>query len=639
MFHDANGSVLDKLIANFLRMVLFIILAGYLLVITKLFEVIGILGVVIIWTLFQQSRHSVRNVSSSYAIAVLFDLIELPQTSIQFIKKLPSRVKELSSNSIQWLQKLRLTSVTVTILFAIIVISISIWMRLYVGVTDPTPKMSDGDYLLAWIKYIDLRYLMHDGLYPQGYFFYMAVLGKFAVINPLYVLNFTGPLNSVLILITMYYFVKKVTQSQLAALVSITIYGILGQSLLFGEWVRQSGSETQEFGFIFAFPTMYFLHRYLETKQKTDFWVAVAGLSDAGLVHPVAYVMAFIGCFAVLFAHIISKGKNIITQLPLLILWGIASGAMALIPYGLAFIYKLQPAPMNQNFLTSKVTVPIITNSHTIIGKVTNFIALLQPVSGWDIVAIGCIILLTVISFWGWIHNRPDPIWILASLLGLVSYFIYEFGVAITKSYLVSTRMIDVWAIFQAAIIGFGVAVIVQKLKVIHRRSWIKGLSAFSVVTCSLVTVPPKPIIPYDMQWKSDVNAYLKINQQYEQLGYMIVSPDYEYALVLGQGYHMQVSDFVKEFNPDQKPLTLRGSKGVDHSLAPYVFLYVYKHIFSVPKTLGVYSIYAPQYKIETFDNQRLLNWIQSFKKSHPGNLSVYFQTKNLVVYKIKVGL
>ncbi len=638
MFQDANGSVLDKMIANFMRMVLFVILTGYLLVMTKLFEVIGILGVVIIWIMLQQSRHSVQNVSRSYAISVFFDLIEFPQTTIRFIRNVPSRLKGIVSLSIHRVRHLRVTNTSVTILFTVIVIGISVWMRLYVGVTDPTPKMSDGDYLLAWIKYIDLRYLMHDGLYPQGYFFYMAVLGKFAVINPLYILNFTGPLNSVLILITMYYFVKKVTQSHLAALISITIYGILGHSLLLGEWIRQSGSETQEFGFIFAFPVMYFLHRYLETKQKTDFWVAVAGLSDAGLVHPVSYVLAIIGCFAVLLAHMISKGRAIFPQLTLLILWGIASGVIALIPYGLAFIYRLHPTQMNQNFLTSKVNVPIISNSHTIIAKLNNFIALLQPVSGWDIVAIGCIVLLTIISFWGWLHHRPDPIWITASLLGLISYFIYEFGVAITKSYLVSTRMIDIWAIFQAVVIGFGVAVIVRKVKVLQRRKWVEGLSALSFVTCSVIIVPPKPIIPYDVQWKSDVNAYLKINQEYEQLGYMIVSPDYEYALVLGQGYHMQVSYFVKAFNPAQTPLTLRGSKVVDHSLAPYVFLYVYKHIFSIPKNLGIYSSYTSPYKNEAIDNQQLINWLQSFKHNHPGKLSVYFQSKNLIVYKIGIN-
>ena len=637
MFHDANGSVLDKLIANFLRMVLFIILAGYLLVITKLFEVIGILGVVIIWTLFQQSRHSVRNVSSSYAIAVLFDLIELPQTSIRFIRKLPSRIKELSFHSMHRMQRLRLNASTVTISLVVIVIATVVWMRLYVGVTDPTPKMSDGDVLLAWIKYINLRYLMHDGIYPQGYFFYMAVLGKFSVINPLYILNFTGPLDSVMIILTMYYFVFKLTQSKLAALVSITLYGILGQNLLFQEWVRQSGSETQEFGFIFALPAMYFLHRYLDTKNWTDFWVAFAGLCDAGLVHPLSYVLAVVGTLSVLISYLFSKGKNVLPQIPVLLLGGIVSGGLALMPYGLAFIYRIPPNTAGQSFLTAQVTVPSTTTTNNTINFFSNFISQLPSFTVWDFFAVAFILLMFIYSFIAWIRNRPNVIWGITSVYGLIIYIIYEFGAVITKSFVLSTRMIDVWAIVQAVVIGIGIAFIIQKIRLAQRRPWIEGLGAFAVVSTSFYSAPPSPIIPYDVQWKSDVNAYLEINQTYGQLGYMIVSPDFEYALVLGQGYHMLVSDFVKQFSPTLPPLTLRGHKKIDNNIASYVFLYVYKHIFEIPKTSGLYYDYASEYHSEIIDNKNLKVWIQEFNGAHPGQIHEFFNDKNLIVYKIEV--
>lgn len=658
MFNAVQGNRRDKFIGNYLRMQLFVILTGYLLVVTKLFELIGIAVVVSLWIMFHNSRRLTGVQANAYVVAGVFDLLEFPQTILKQCQNVVQSSRARLVGGVRRLQSIRLNRQFVMQGIVAVVMAISIAMRLYVAVTNPTPKMSDGDYLLAWIKYIDLRYLMHDGVYPQGYFFYMAVLGKFAVINPLYILNFTGPLDSVMIILMMYYAVKTWTRSLIGGLVAIMLYGVLGQHLLLGEWTRQAGSETQEFGLMLVFPTMMFLHRYLEDQRRTNFWVAFAGLTDAGLIHPVSYVLSLMGCCAMLLAHLVVRPREVWSRVPLLLGSGIVSGLVALLPYGLALFYRIGAAQMNNAFLTDKVTIPRTLTSkysyakgglnthfpahgyaHSASSAWHIFVALLPPLSVWDWLAVASVVYLSIYSLVAVIRNRPNTIALAIALWGLVCFLLYEFGVAVTRSYLLSTRTIDIWAITQAAVTGFAVALLLGHLRLLKTKKWMEIVVAIVFVGVSVVAEPPKPIVPYDVQWSSDVNAYLEIDKQYRDLGYMIVAPNFEYALVLGEGYHMLVRQFVQEFNPTSASLTIRGQHHVDQNLAPYVFVYYYKRIFTVPQSMGIYSTYLQEYESEWLANRRLLKWLRAFYAAHPGNLSIFYDDPNLIVYEIKVDL
>lgn len=633
MFVDVDGSGIERIVANYLRMLCFVILAGFLLIITKLYEVIGIIGVIALWVAFQMSRARTRITGWSYLAALGFDLVEFPRSIVRFIVHVPQKLGRIRKQIAANFQERHFDSATLQIFITLLAFAIIIYMRIYAGVTEAAPKMSDGDTLLAWIKYIDLRFLMHDGVYPQGFFFYMATLGKFAVINPLYVLNFTGPLDSVLIIFLMFFAIQRLTKSTVAGLVAAILYGILGHHVLAGDWTRQAASETQEFGFPLAFATMLFLHRFLQDGKRTDFWVAVAGLWDSGLIHPLAYALCILASGAVLMAHAICRFTQVKTRLAASLAAGLASGPITLIPYGLAILYHI---PSNQASLTFLTGIVQITSGASA-GSGGPTPLSFPPLNSVDVIALLCLAYLLVLSLVRLVNRRPNVPWLAAGIWGATCFLIFEFGAYVTHSLVLNVRMLDLWAITECFVIGMGVAALLTQLQRFHLTSWIATASVTGFFIMAILTNPPSPILPYLVQWNQDVEAYLSIDHRFRDSGYMIVSPNFEYALVLGTGYHMSTTDFLKEFDPTLPPLTLYGHTTPDRNLAPHVFLYYYKHIFEISRSNSVYYAYLPQYETEYRNRSQLRRWMRLYTSVHKHDLKVFYTGPDLVVYEIQV--
>lgn len=635
MFHDADGTGLDRVVANYLRMVFFVIIVGFLLVLTKLYEVLGIVGAIGLWTAVQKSKGSGRTVAWSYVGAMIFDFAELPQIAWQFLRNGPTRLRTWLGGHRQRLYRQRWLSLSMLqIGLVLVVLGMTVYIRLYVAVTDPAPKLSDGDTLLAWIKYIDLRVLMHDGIYPQGFFFYMATLGKFAVINTLYILNFTGPLDSVFIVLMMFYAVRRFTGSVLGGLVAATLYGVMGHFLLSYEWTRQSGSETEEFGFFFIFPTLYFLNRYLRDGKRTDFWIAFSGLCDTGLVHPLSYGLNVMACVAAILAHTVARFYDSKFRALRCLVGGIVSVPITLLPYILAYIYHIQANQASQEFLQGKVSTADTSGAAAAASQ--PIITLAAP-TGVDVVAIVSILFLLALAIRGLIRNRPNVVWLTAGLWGLFCYLTYEFGAYVTKSLVLSARMLDLWAVVEPFVIGIGVAALFEILKAVPRKGWIQGVGAVGFVSTAAVMAPPMPIRPYEVQWNADVDAYLHIDRHFRYTGYMIVSPDFEYALVLGDGFHMLTKDFLRFYNPTAPPLTRYGAARTDSNIAANVFVYDYKRIFAVSKSNSLYSMYLPEYEQEYTDHLAFQSWLRRYIQQNGRAYTVYYNSPELVVYEFIV--
>lgn len=626
MFHPVEGDLTDRLIANYLRMLLFVILSGFALVVMKLFEVMGVVAVIVLWIALRRSQPA-RVGGVAYVTALLFDLLESPRTVVRLIRETPKRLLENGRKIRQRLAHLRPSIVLLESSTFLFLILISCYIRLYSAVSDPTPKMSDGDTLLAWIKYIDFRYLMHDGVYPQGLFFALAVIGKFAVINPLFILNYTGPLDSIMIILMMYYGIVRLTNSRLAGLVAVFLYGVLGQHLLLFEWMRQSGSETQEFGFPLVFPVLYFLDRYLRHGRQVDLWVVSAGAADAGLIHPLSFMLTLLASISVMVAHSVVHLREVKRRLPYVLLSGTASGVVALLPYGLAYVYHIQANQGAQSFLSASLTSGVSASGGW---------NLAIP-STYDTISFICILWLLIMGFYGTIQYKTGIPWFIAGVWGFVCYGLYEFGPTVTKSVILMARMIDLWAITEAFTIAMGLAAL---LTMMHRFAILQRIIALVVlalVVLGTIIARPGPIMPYDVQWPDDVEAYLQINNQFRSSDYMIVSPQFEYALVYGSGFQMDRGVFLKEFDPTKKPITLYGQKHPDKSLAPYVFVYYYKHIFRVSRTNGVYAQYASFYHKEVLNNARIRTWIQTLSRTNHETFKVVYNGPDLEVYEIPV--
>ncbi|QSO51132.1 hypothetical protein JZ785_20065 [Alicyclobacillus curvatus] len=707
MFKPVEGTRMDNYFANFLRMVLFVIVLGYLLIITKLLEFIGFGASIITWILLMRGKERGGNKSLTIVVALFYDLIETPYLIRQALGKAyrwlkfrrntgeKSRVKQWAASLLHGVRRL-LTPNIIYPLLLLVVLGVSIYLRWTDAVVNAAPPMSDGVVILAWVKYVNLRILFHDGIYPQGYFISDDFISKFAFINPLYIVKYSGAMATTLIVASMYYVASRMGRKvEAAGIIAALVYGIFGYTLLQNEWARQAAMETQEFGFAFALPTIYFAYRYFSSGVKRNLTVTFAGLTVSGLIHVLSYMLTLIGCISVLIAFLILDERKQWGRYAAASLIGVASGLISLAPLELGKLFHRSLNGPAAAFASQTVPTPAATTAGATSSAASTagsaaassgpLAVPLPPLDPMSKVALAAILLLIVGALIARLRGRRESAWLSGGLFGLFMFAIYYLGGPITRSYVIQSRSVDIWAVAAAFCIGFALQTFAvspfarstSRLQAVARdasgqgmsgrdasgrgmaggmpgrglpghglptrklglRPWLQALekvSLMGIVIVPQVMLPPKPIIPYKMEWNVDAEQYLRIEQQYKASGYMLVAPDAQYALVLGTGYLMSPTDFVNFYDPALRPLTRYGKKKPDTNIAPNVFIYYYKHIFELPKSETIaYNYELPVYQQEYYDRAKLAQWLTLYQQHH-GPVTVYYSGPDLIIYYIR---
>jgi len=622
LFVEADGDWSDRAVANMIRMVSFEIIATYALIITRLYEVIGFLGVIVVLTILL-IRYLLRSAKQTQGVlaVVFYDTIEAPYVIrdwiVKFIRKVQSRPRIRIQISAKLLQS------SIIVLFFIIAIIIHSDQ----AVMTAAPPMSDSYVDLAWVQYVNQRYFFHDGIYPQGFYIYMDLLMKFSFINTLYIIKYTGAFDVILLLLALYWILVRWTKQYFGAALAVVLYGILGKYLLFDDWTRLAATESQEFGSLFVWPTVYFLQRYLEKQSKGDFFIAFAGMCATGLIHPVSYLQEGLDCAAVLLAYVIFHFQ---VKKRVILLSGVAGGVSLLVIL----------APLLVGVLFAHATVNQGANTF-IVAQAIN---MPPPAIGLiDYFALACIF-----AMYSFVFAKRQPLEsrvraLSVAFIGTLAFLLYDQGGTLSHSYVIYTRSIDIWAYTECFVIGYAVQVLWTN--VLARRSVSfarisRHMETSILALCLgaiLVFKQISPVIPYTMQWNNDVEEYLRINSSFHYAGYLIVSPDAQgYDLVVGNGFFLDANQFVTFYDPTKYPLTRYGKSSIDLNIPSNVFLFVPTQIFKVSKSEGIYPIEVPIYAQEQNDVNKIQKWLAIYR-AHHYHITLYAKTNHLLVYYIQV--
>ena len=182
----------DRWFAAYVKMIFFLIISGYLLVLTKLYEVpsLVVLFIVIIGYRFVKREREKKTITvMGHLLNSLFNVLEglLKFKVMDALTKVLNRITKLKST---FQQKISWNLAWEGLAF-IIIIGVSSYLRFYDAFASAAPPMSDSYVTLTWMKYIDARQLFHDGIYPQGFHIYLATLFKFAAVDALYILRYS----------------------------------------------------------------------------------------------------------------------------------------------------------------------------------------------------------------------------------------------------------------------------------------------------------------------------------------------------------------------------------------------------------------------------------------------------------------
>ncbi|WP_123039445.1 hypothetical protein [Cohnella candidum] len=626
VFDLPSDRKVERTFAFAIRAVMWMIVLAYILIITKLFEMLALLAILLVFSLRKSlfSPDNTRRGDSVFAIGKFFYNWADGQASLKtsgMRRLLAFRDKLINfkvSFSIKALEYGLLT----------VVLVISGYIRLYDVVRNPSPAMSDAYVTMAWMKYADERLLFVDGIYPQGYYYVLDYLHKFAAIDSLYVLRFTGPVTNILIVFCLYFIVSRLSANRLAGIAAAAMLGLFGD-LLGGGWDRQAASLSQEFGFLIVLPTLFFFYRWMVEKKEADFRTGVVGAAAVGLVHAIGFGFLWLGGGALAVAELFLRPKPGMKRFLKWFFAGTISGVIAILPavIGLVVGKHFHANSLNFTFEESLVVRPPI--------RIIDWIALFSAA------------LLLVSSLRGSFEKRFADLFI--SVFGFGIFILYEFVGWITQKDMISARSPDLWAIMIPLLCGMAIARMLGWIGSFRYNQFCFAGIFSLVLIAGTIVHPPKPIFPDKLESDEGLNQYLRIDQSFTPKSWTIVYSFREgNNMVRGSGYYMYVGPKIGDFDaptyflgvydPTKPGLTRYGEKKVDTRIGQDVFIFYEKHVYKNEALLQLKTEVgkAKEYKTRETDMVELKKWLELYERSN-GKIEVYYDGPTLTVYHIHI--
>jgi len=356
LFKSEESTAGERFMDRFAKMVLLVIVLGYLLIAIKLYELLTMAIILLLFPL-------IRRISFKGKRQFIED--KITQLNILIYRFLDGEIKPWQRLKRSIAGNTSVSAVFNTLisnLLLLFVLLVSACLRFYDALAHAAPSMSDSYVTLAWMKYLEQNTLFRDGIYPQGFYFYLTVLRKFAGQDAIYVLKYAGPLNGVLITFGIHLFVRRLTASPCAGIFAAFVFGVLGQFLPI-TLERQAATNSQEFALVFLVPAWHFTIAYLETKSRKTLVSALVCYAITGLVHTLIYVFAAVGVLCIVLAYLIASPRANFKAAWRLAAAGILSGIVSALPILAGMLTGKEFHVSSMNFLSARleVLVPVLT--------------------------------------------------------------------------------------------------------------------------------------------------------------------------------------------------------------------------------------------------------------------------------------
>ncbi|KEO81464.1 hypothetical protein [Tumebacillus flagellatus] len=604
----------ERGMAAFTRVVFFYIVLAYGLVLTKLFEVMAILAVILLYASRRYLRKTAASARNNLFTMIGLTFYELLDLGIRWKKAAKTLLKKNTASLRASFTQRSPGDWLFAACFAAVFLCAG-YVRLKYAVLEAAPSMSDGYVTLAWMKYIEQRVLFHDGIYPEGFHMILAYLHKFAAVDQIYILNWTGPLVGVMITFSAYWTTARFTNNRWAGLVAAVAYGVGGTSLQGADWERQAATNSQEFALIFLFPSLYFFAKYIAEGKRDDLLTGGAGLSIQGFVHTLVFAYGGMSLAVAMFVGLVMRARPFLKRLWPMTITGVVSIVCAVVPFGIGKLLGREVHGSSENFLLEKTQVSP------------------PDLRLWDELALAGLAVLVL----GWLLRRkpfrekiPD---LVAILFIAASFVMYEWAPSVTQSMVLASRVNIFWGLTIPVALGMGVHCLFLWVKWNPVRATLQGTAAGVLFSYCFVTTQFAAIHPYKMEWNAGVEQYLKISSEFRPHTWTIVSQSEGYSEVLGNGYHVYLADFLKNYDPSLPPITHVGWTEPDPNLSPDIFVYHEKQVFEVSKTNGIYTLLEKGYASRKEENQEFEAWLAKYTAAN-GKPDVYYEDQHLIIYR-----
>lgn len=600
---------LDRTVSGAARIVLFMMVVGYVLVVLRLFEWPILVAALVLLHLSRPSAGP--------------NLYRLP-----FLRRVGARILEELDHLATWPQRILregwrqirgrplhrppLIPVLGTVA-ALVILGGAAWLRFHMAWVHAALPFSDGYVVVYWVKAIDNQILFPNGIYPEGFHIFIAEMGKLAFANTVVFIKFFGPTVGLFMTLSVGYTAYRLSGSIGAGLLALAVYGVVPHLLPY-DLSRQVATDSQEFGNALVVPVAYFTYRAWTHPREAGFKeTALALVVIVGLVHTLALLNAVLAFLSgTLAAWAIGAWPRRVLA------WfagRLGVGALLVIaPFALALLAGIPPNASSVSFAGSETarTAPLLTRLEDV--------ALLAPLA---------LALLRV-------ARRRSAEEVGSALVG---FFLMAFAVAVQLAPLVGlhslvleSRYMEDLALVEAVALGLLWAFGEEFVGWATGERPAQALSlagALAFTAYAWRTHPPVPPAPYTMNSDAFVAQYLRIADTELAGTWQAVSEDEGFALAYGEGFQMTPQTWVAHASPDGPWPTYGG-----RTLAMgEVFFFVHRR-FHDPHVASIQGVIDARLRGYEAGNRELEAWLRVFVRHH-GPLKVFYRGKDLTIYEI----
>ena len=547
----------------------------------------------------------------------------------------------------------------------------AIWYRCYHALTQLQYGVPDGYVHTMWVKMLEQGEIFTNGVYPFGMHNIIYAVKALFGLNMVTLMRDFGVFVGLIVVIMLYLFLRTVFRSKTAANLAFIFY-CLCDAIIVEAVKRQMYTIPQELGMIFIFPCGYFFNKYLNQRQTRDLIIFSLCFSLTLLIHFYLTIIAGIICACILLVNIHNLFKRGVFLR--LLLAGVISVVVAFLPLGVGLMSGLQ-WEKSMTYATDVIegTAETSAGSNAIAdeyfsGQISFREAFEHSINDffpikwfWYLMAatlLSCIYFIWMLFY----KDERERIRIIFSMVLFVGIIVFIsiapiFGLPLLMELNRSCAFFAYGCVVVLAVPVDMIAFILRK------KTWTRA--AFGVVAAALYLSFAYYLFgmgrymrlgySFQMQYKGCVQAYYQIVSQMPQDNWTIVSPTEETCMVIGDGYHYELRDFIIEMEDYSE-------KSKIYIPTTNVFVYVEKspldfnrHLFysqPLPEDTPMVTWEEAQKPIELppdatlgypyveHSMRRIIEskayyWAQKYREYFPNEMRVFYEDEQIVVYHI----
>lgn len=502
---------------------------------------------------------------------------------------------------------------------------------------------------LIGIKNLGFNKIYEAGVYPYGHHAIISAISKLVSVDAYWASRFLGPLDGVLLVLSVYYFATRITKNYFAGLISLAIYGLVTSAAFPEVMFRQTALLPQEFAAIFVLPGLYFFRQYLFTRKKSFLLLFMEALAITVFVHP--YATVFLGLWSLaMFLCAIPWTKINFLMLKNLILFGMLTMLISSLPlvlgklFGKSFhgsSFEMVEDMASFHGVSSQI-IDLFTNKFF-----TNSIFL-------DVIFPSVLIILTGMLF---IRNKAFKVSSLAIALSVpIMYILYRipelFPGKKLPELITSGRTGVFFALILAPMYAIVFTVVVKVAARISRNS-LKTLGklavgALSLVICiaTVIQFPPEKLYEGQEEYDAAAEGIIKIRNNFPVNDWTVISPHEQLGQVMGNGWHVQLIRFVQQFSLDEaEDKNFKLPYTTDH-----VFLFAEKRPLHYDRNItsadaekelepegdDPFMQYYKNTGQRAILEAKAIQWIEKYKETHTG-VDVFYEDDDFKIYHIQM--